>query len=261
MAVSRKNTVTRTQANKVLASIKKRYAADVTGLGELDQPKLIENWDWNTDPAPWAIVWESGPYEWAVHATYGGYDEEFRAEYQAEFGEEAARAASRKGRFVVAELERPAGVMFEAETKWALGLYPATPAEPAARETTQALPTPAPVTAEQDMRDRWRPSPDAVRQAKALLDAESVADLAAVPIYHPGKQEGLWEIGQEVCTVPGVVLLGVNSFDPAVDSPVPSYSWARNAASGLAKAALGDRPGTCGWATIRRDGTWAVFED
>ena len=115
------------------------------------------------------------------------------------------------------------------------------------------------LTPEQDMQDRWRPTETAVNHAVALLKAEPRADFALVPLVQPGKEYGWWEIGQKVETVPGVVILSVNSFKAGAD--IPSHSWARNATSQVAKRVLGDAPGTVSYASISRDGTWAVFED
>jgi hypothetical protein len=119
----------------------------------------------------------------------------------------------------------------------------------------------AALSPEEDMRARWQPSEAAVRHARALLDAEPRADLAAIPMIQPGKAHGWWTAGQEVRTVAGAVFIGVNRFDVEDGAEVPSYSWARNAASDVARAALGGQPGTVAWATVHRDGHAAVFED
>jgi hypothetical protein len=116
-------------------------------------------------------------------------------------------------------------------------------------------------SAADDMRTRWLPTPAAVRHARALLAAEPDAEMAVIPMYQPGKRHGWWEVGQEVVTVAGVVFLGVSAFEPPADSPVPSYSWARHAATELAEAQLGDRPGTVAYAVVSApDGDVSVFE-
>lgn len=115
--------------------------------------------------------------------------------------------------------------------------------------------------AEQDKNTRWRPSEASVRLAVAALKSSPYADVAAVPMVQPGKTYGWWEIGQQFTTVPGVVFIGANSFDVPDEADVPSYAWARNEAASLARTYLGDAPGTVAWASIREDGTWAVFED
>jgi hypothetical protein len=112
-----------------------------------------------------------------------------------------------------------------------------------------------------DLRARWLPSDSAVRHARALLDAEPRADLAAIPMVQPGKNAGIWTAGQEVQTVPGAVFIGVNAFDVDDGAEVPSYSWARDAAAAVARTVLGDRKGTVAWATVDRDGHVGVFED
>jgi hypothetical protein len=120
-------------------------------------------------------------------------------------------------------------------------------------------PAPA-VTAEEDFAARWHPDPDAVTAAVAALNLEPAAvDLAAIPVYFPGKEAGYWTTGQEVRTVPGVVFCGVNSFNGPPG--LRGYDWARNQAARAAWAAMGDQPGTVGWATVRRDGTAHICED
>lgn len=120
---------------------------------------------------------------------------------------------------------------------------------------------PRSVTPEQDLRARWLPTAASVRHAWALLDAEPRADLAAIPMVQPGKTYGLWTVGQEVQTVPGAVFIGINSFDADDSGEVPSYAWARNAASDVARSVLSDRPGTVAWASVDREGHVVVFED
>lgn len=112
--------------------------------------------------------------------------------------------------------------------------------------------------AEMDMRLRMLPTETSIRHAKALLDAEPLADVAVIPMYFPGKRRGWWEISQEVRTVPGVVFVAVNSFEAS--EHVPSASWARDTASNMAKEAM-QVEGTTGWAYVWRDGHVSVTED
>lgn len=120
---------------------------------------------------------------------------------------------------------------------------------------------------EKDMRLNMVPAPLAVVMAEKLLESDSRADVAVIPLYFPGKQRHWWTVGQETETVLGVVILAVNSTfaqapgnrDP--ETGFPTVSWARNAASKIAKDFLGDREGTTGWAYIWRDGTFSVTED
>jgi hypothetical protein len=111
-----------------------------------------------------------------------------------------------------------------------------------------------------DLNERWLPTPTSIRHAVALLQAEPRADLAAIPMYMPNKTHGWWTLGQEVYTVAGVVLIGVNTFDDPMGD-VPSFSWARNEAAAVARRVLSDRDGTVGWAVVDRSGHAAVFED
>ena len=97
---------------------------DGTPKPEAPQPKLVENWQFThrDDPAPFAIVWEEGPYEWAYNAIHGGVDEEMTAlmaEAAAEFGGTAPVAK-------IAAADPITGVETEPITGWALGVYAAT---------------------------------------------------------------------------------------------------------------------------------------
>ncbi len=67
------------------------------------------------------------------------------------------------------------------------------------------------VTPPEDLRARWLPTDASVRRARALLDAEPRAGLAAIPMVQPGKHYGIWTVGQEVQTVAGAVFIGVSS--------------------------------------------------
>ena len=74
--------VTKRDAEKVLAAVRKQFSAYVKGGSDLDQPMLIKDWDFFGHGAvPYAIVWEGGPYEWA-HLVGGGVDEEFGFRYE-----------------------------------------------------------------------------------------------------------------------------------------------------------------------------------
>ena len=96
--------VKKRDAEKVLASIKKVYRAWLEDASEDMRPKLVKDWDWlGTGPAPYAIVWEGGPYEWTF-LIHGGRDEEFGVKVEA--------------------VQVPESVFAEPITSWALGLYP-----------------------------------------------------------------------------------------------------------------------------------------
>ncbi|OLF13490.1 hypothetical protein [Actinophytocola xanthii] len=79
-------------------------------------------------------------------------------------------------------------------------------------------------------------------------------------MYQPGKQYGIWLVGQPVTTVPGVVFLAAIHTEPV--EGIPNFSWARNAACHLARERLraDGRGGTVAYAVIRHDSV-AVFED
>lgn len=62
-SVVRKASVSRADAETIQGRVEKRYGAgDGTGW---DGPKLLEDWDWVGDPAPYSLVWEEGPDDWA----------------------------------------------------------------------------------------------------------------------------------------------------------------------------------------------------
>jgi len=124
---------------------------------------------------------------------------------------------------------------------------------------------------EQDKLDRWQPADTAIAHAKALLAAEPNADLAVIPMVQPGKNRGIWVLGQEVVTVPGVVILanadggrgGVTGYPHArkfaelIAGAVQVEIWrqARDATGRLMS------PGTTAHAAVYRDGNVIVTED
>lgn len=138
------------------------------------------------------------------------------------------------------------------------------PTRPAATTDQHDDPYGPPLTDPHDDRvKRWRPHPRAEQHARALLRADGEADCAVIPMFQPGKIEGIWGSGQAVHTVFGVVLLSVNTFEPT--GKIPSHSWARNTAAAIAAARLRTYAtahpdvrdehggiGTVGWATVDR---------
>ena len=78
--------VTEAKAEKVLKELKKMYPAEYYG----DGMKIVENFRWSSTTVPFAIIWEEGPYAWAMDASF--------------------------------KLE-VAGVWFEPYTSWALSIY------------------------------------------------------------------------------------------------------------------------------------------
>lgn len=128
------SSVTREQAEAVLAAVKEKFAAycttfPVTGgrmdfdaepvpLPEECLPRLVEDYRWGDGPgAPFAVVWEEGPFEWALQELEGEtVDEEATAGLQ-EF------APGRVLRHRAVGL--PEGVLVEPVTGSVLGVYPA----------------------------------------------------------------------------------------------------------------------------------------
>lgn len=119
--------------------------------------------------------------------------------------------------------------------------------------------TPTPQEIAQDMQRRLRPTATAHGHAMALLAAEPRAEVAFIPMVLPGRTRGEWVYGQEVYTVPGVVLLA--SRDPEGNEVVPDYGLARITACELARGELDIRGGVAAYAVIARDGSLRVFQD
>jgi hypothetical protein len=113
---------------------------------------------------------------------------------------------------------------------------------------------------EQDRVTRWQPDPRAVAQARAILATYggSTNELAVIPMYQPGKERGIWEMGQQVVTVRGAIFTG-NHHESG--NGLLSYAWAREAAAQVAEAQLGDAAGTAAYAVVRADSEHTpVFE-
>lgn len=86
-------------AEKALNAVKRTFKGWIDGPEY--GPKLVKDWDW-VGPTPYAIVWEEGPYDWAMLASGGG---------RTEFGSKV-------------EPVKVDGVFLEPVTGWALGVYP-----------------------------------------------------------------------------------------------------------------------------------------
>lgn len=109
---TRRKTVTRRDADRVLAALCRQYGVTP---GDRLAPTVCENWDWGYgSPAPFAIVWEEGPYEWAHRFPEGGIDEEATYEIQDLAPGTVVRTAPAK---------IPSHIFVEAITSWAVGLY------------------------------------------------------------------------------------------------------------------------------------------
>lgn len=102
--------VTRAKAGLVLSAVETKYAAYVAPG---DHPVLVHGYE----GAPWAVVWEGGPYEWAIRPLGEvTLDPELTAELS-DFapGHPVHNRAA----------EIPAGVTTEPIASYALGVYPA----------------------------------------------------------------------------------------------------------------------------------------
>lgn len=101
MTTTTRKRVTKREAERVLAAVKRAFPAWL-GKGSVP-PKLVKDWNWGF---AWAIVWEEGPYDWAVLFPHGGIDEEFG------------------GKHPDVSDRLPEGVWTEAATSWAIAIYP-----------------------------------------------------------------------------------------------------------------------------------------
>ncbi len=106
------------------------------------------------------------------------------------------------------------------------------------------------MTPEIDMRERLVPSYAQRRTASAILREDTAVVSVIAPLAMPGKEMGVWEIGQQVEHPGGLWTVG-NSDE---------HRAARDGAEAAAEAHLGTRPGTVGYAVLRRGDQWSVFE-
>jgi hypothetical protein len=113
---------------------------------------------------------------------------------------------------------------------------------------------------------RYVPTDEAVAEAVRLLRATPEADVALIPIVAPGKDRGIWTMGQPVETVPGVVILAKDhdltpgEIDRQEYRKVSGYGTARTMAETLAHAHLGNRPGVAAYSVVSRNGHPGTFE-
>ena len=107
---------TKRQYEKALRIIREHY-----GFGPKDQdgPKLVKDYESWTATHRYAIVWEDGPYEWAILTSCGGFDEELYSQLYPEFlpEQEAIQRAWKK------HLPMPEGTYTEAYNSYSLGLF------------------------------------------------------------------------------------------------------------------------------------------
>lgn len=98
--------VKKADAIKVLNAVKAQFKGWIDPDMPDSGPKLVKDFDWSgTGGAPYAIVWEGGPFEWTMTAGHGGIDEEFG--------------------FKIKAVAFPESVFCEPMTGWALGIYEA----------------------------------------------------------------------------------------------------------------------------------------
>lgn len=98
-------------AERTLAAIRRMFRS---WLGDgAEEPTLVKDYDYGGGTVPYAILWEGGPYDWAVTATLGGINEE-EGSLAAEFG-----FKSRSHEPIEVE-----NVFLEPITGWSLGIYP-----------------------------------------------------------------------------------------------------------------------------------------
>ncbi|WP_433242398.1 hypothetical protein [Actinomadura nitritigenes] len=117
--------VTREQAEQVLEAIKEKYAhhwRNEKGDPYGTPPQLIENWHWLTEPTPWAILWEEGPFEWAYLAGVGGLDMEVYCLALDEYGHTPEGRAKAEELASIAPVPVPEGLYLEAVTTYAVSV-------------------------------------------------------------------------------------------------------------------------------------------
>jgi hypothetical protein len=106
-----------------------------------------------------------------------------------------------------------------------------------------------------DLEARFCPSRFQMATAAAMLAANPGAHSVVVPIALPGKSPGWWEAGQAVEYPPGYFLAITNDWDGP-----ESYAAARNEAEAVSERHMVAVTGTTAYASIRPDGTFAVYE-
>lgn len=108
---------TKRQAQTALRAIRKAYGfkpGEDDGIG----PKLVEEYHGWYSTTRNAIVWEEGPFEWAIRASLGGFDEELYHDLK-DFlpREEAIEKAKQQ------PVKVPKGTYLEPINSYSLGLY------------------------------------------------------------------------------------------------------------------------------------------
>lgn len=114
--------VTARQAEDIRAAIEKRFSAYVHD-GQYGRPTLYDHTHENLSAGSWVIVWEEGPYEWAL-APFDNFvdDESFFLATDAGLTVAQARTVASKKASPQPHADR---VFLEPIHSFTLGLYPA----------------------------------------------------------------------------------------------------------------------------------------
>jgi hypothetical protein len=102
--------VSSADAKAVLRAVEAKFAAYIEGT---NGPSLIRDWDWIDAKGIYAIVWEGGPYDWAIDFASSAHIDETASEtadIQIEYP---------------AHISIPPTVSIEPQYSWALGIFPA----------------------------------------------------------------------------------------------------------------------------------------
>ena len=106
---------TKRQAQSALNAIRKAYGYKP---GDEGGPQLVEEYHGWYSTTRNAIVWEEGPFEWAIRASMGGFDEEMYHDLkQLMPSEEAAQKAQQQ------PIKVPKGTYLEPISSYSLALY------------------------------------------------------------------------------------------------------------------------------------------
>jgi hypothetical protein len=106
---------TKRQAQSALRAIRKFYGYRP---GEYGGPQLVEEYHGWYSTTRNAIVWEEGPFEWAIRASLGGFDEELYHDLKGFMpSEQAAEKAKQQ------PIKMPKGTYLEPINSYSLGLY------------------------------------------------------------------------------------------------------------------------------------------
>jgi hypothetical protein len=112
--------VTKKQAEKVRAAVKRQFAAWLNPASEWGEPKLYPGSHEGMSDRYWVIIWEEGPFEWAIKAFNESVDEEVF-----ELARDAGMDRRKAVEVAMVELPpRPTDVFVEPVNGHTLGIYP-----------------------------------------------------------------------------------------------------------------------------------------